>query len=902
MIMLKAIVLTSALAGALASKWPLRAKHADDVPASFDCEMRKLAYKYGKQQIPRMGEFESLYYALDLNSDDCNVTMEANHGNDKHQIKATVESVPSDAIFVHPDGSNEATGTLRDPLRCIQLALDKASQNVGGGRTVVLRGGTHYVGKTILLGPQHSNIAVRAYPGEDPVMSGGTKISVDWKPYNVTPAVNQWVVKTGINAVFDMKNDGTTCHIYGLTDSAEECQAACVKDASCAIYTWHDTTVEPSYRKQCWFRLDGQWIPKPEGGHVSGYNAARLPQSTNIYVTNIKGQVDDVPGLLLNGVHATRARYPNIPGGLETSCGYGCMVPGGDASWTPPDFNKFGPVTYYQDNISSHVRNDTPDDWFQNYMIGINGLCSVYDPPVSYWCSEHTSGGGAFAFRTPSGVTPKSGALPHAPYADVSQAIFFVWRPARWANWMFEVGNYDVAKGNFTFGKGGNQGARGNNNGGDYFIENVFEELDFPGEFFYNASTGDLYLNYNGTGAPPASTEFVVPQKQVLVNASGTQWNPVTNVSYSGITFTATSYTYMNPHGVPSAGDWALDRYGAIFLQGTEGAVFDSCKFDRLDGNAVMVSGYNRNATVHECDFSYIGGNAVAAWGYTNETDTDPGRPGVAIENAPVAGVDGTDGEHPVFTTVTSCTAREVGLYEKQSSFFVQAKTAQSVIVGNVFFNGPRAGINANDGFGGGDEIAHNLVFSTCRESGDHGPFNSWDRQPFLTTVRTGKPDMIMQWRDIHHNFFIDNYSPQEDVDNDDGSAFYHTHHNFLVYGGRGMKNDFGGHDNHHYNNIYGYVGSGLGVCSQLDGHEDQFYNNKLVMTGTNVGSFTCTGTGKTVVYNNSYYTPDGTAKECGKSVQDWQKEGEDKGSTVASFPSDATIMGWAADLLGIAH
>ena len=92
--------------------------------------------------------------------------------------------------------------------------------------------------------------------------------------------------------------------------------------------------------------------------------------------------------------------------------------------------------------------------------------------------------------------------------------------------------------------------------------------------------------------------------------------------------------------------------------------------------------------------------------------------------------------------------------------------------LGNVFFNGPRAGINANDGFGGGDEIGHNLVFSTCRESGDHGPFNSWDWQPYLTTIRTGQPDMIMQWREIHHNFFIDNYSPQEAVDNDDGSAF----------------------------------------------------------------------------------------------------------------------------------
>ena len=29
------------------------------------------------------------------------------------------------------------------------------------------------------------------------------------------------------------------------------------------------------------------------------------------------------------------------------------------------------------------------------------------------------------------------------------------------------------------------------------------------------------------------------------------------------------------------AGDWALDRWGAIFLQGTVGAKIDSCTFDR---------------------------------------------------------------------------------------------------------------------------------------------------------------------------------------------------------------------------------------------------------------------------------------------------------------------------------
>ena len=135
-----------------------------------------------------------------------------------------------------------------------------------------------------------------------------------------------------------------------------------------------------------------------------------------------------------------------------------------------------------------------------------------------------------------------------------------------------------------------------------------------------------------------------------------------------------------------------------------------------------MVSGFNRNATVTGSDFEFIGGNAVAAWGYTNETE-NTGFPYYRPNtNYPQGGVDGTDGNHPRYTTITSNLAREVGLYEKQSSFYVQAKTAQSVISGNVFFNGPRAGINMNDGFGGGDEISHNLDFSTCRESGDHGP------------------------------------------------------------------------------------------------------------------------------------------------------------------------------------
>ena len=60
-------MLTLLLATA-ASNWG-----GNDVPATFDCAMRKAAYAYGQHLLPWMGDFESLYYALDLNSDDCHM-------------------------------------------------------------------------------------------------------------------------------------------------------------------------------------------------------------------------------------------------------------------------------------------------------------------------------------------------------------------------------------------------------------------------------------------------------------------------------------------------------------------------------------------------------------------------------------------------------------------------------------------------------------------------------------------------------------------------------------------------------------------------------------------------------------------------------------------------------------
>jgi len=92
---------------------------------------------------------------------------------------------------------------------------------------------------------------------------------------------------------------------------------------------------------------------------------------------------------------------------------------------------------------------------------------------------------------------------------------------------------------------------------------------------------------------------------------------------------------------------------------------------------------------------------------------------------------------------------------------------------------------------GGGNLLEGNLVFNMVRETQDHGTFNSWDRQPFVVE-RGGQSTYVPLLNELRGNFLINDFNPQEAIDNDDGSCYYESHHNFLPFSTGGLKNDFG--------------------------------------------------------------------------------------------------------------
>ena len=96
----------------------------------------------------------------------------------------------------------------------------------------------------------------------------------------------------------------------------------------------------------------------------------------------------------------------------------------------------------------------------------------------------------------------------------------------------------------------------------------VLEELDYPTEFFLDSDTSTLYYVTNSSSPTAAPVgDFVAPQLQVLFNVSGTLAAPVRNFSLRDVKVTAAATTILAPHGVPSGGDWGLERMAALFFQ-----------------------------------------------------------------------------------------------------------------------------------------------------------------------------------------------------------------------------------------------------------------------------------------------------------------------------------------------
>ncbi|XP_065920298.1 uncharacterized protein [Dysidea avara] len=633
--------------------------------------------------------------------------------------------------------------------------------------------------------------------------------------------------------------------------------------------------------------------PVISGGKVYKFDwkpyTSKLYPQAKIFMTDLSQQSPSpFTQLFIGGRRAVRARYPNgnpeTMGAHTNPSGY---YPKAEHWYTP----RTTPGTLVM--IDDPNRNGTH---FPYFSIGIGGSVSVFDPPESYWGTAKPTGGSTYTI--PIGMQyPADVDFVNRTWSDPSTGELHTFQGHRWGGWVFQIDKRDESNHNFTWSKGGFQEARGAQSGAEWFVDNIFEELDSPGEWYCDSDHMILYFVQNGTSLPD---EGVGPVLDQLIAVMGSQDKPVTNITIANLVFAHSATTYMSSYEVPSGGDWSVHRGGAVFVEGAEHVLVQNCRFDSPGGNGVFLSNYVRDAVIEENEFVWVGDNAI-----------------VAVGTAEL--IDGTNGNQPRGTQVIGNLVHEIGIYGKQVCAYVQSVACQTQLIGNVFFNGPRAGVNLNDGFGGGNLLKNNLIFNMVRETGDHGPFNSWDRQPYLTKVCSGNGSSSLTPAENHitNNFFINNYHATFPIDHDDGSCYYTDTYNFLVYGG--YKN-YLGHSKTATNNVYIFPGKfKLSYCANSDGASltdipsgwgEVWTNNTCVITSSDIyhNSGCDPSHLKGLVpftANNQFYTANGTVSiQCGEkktfTLQQYQALGYDIGSTVSKLPSNEEIVSWGKQLLGV--
>eukprot|EP00966_Prymnesium_polylepis_P335469 7390828-Prymnesium_polylepis.1 len=231
-----------------------------------------------------------------------------------------------------------------------------------------------------------------------------------------------------------------------------------------------------------------------------------------------------------------------------------------------------------------------------------------------------------------------------------------------------------------------------------------------------------MYLIPNATvadGADSFALDVSIPTLSTLVHISGDR-GAAADIRLEGLTFTHTRRTLLDEYTVPSAGDWSVRASGAVTASGeVRGLIIEGCTFNRTGGNAIVLRGAVQGAAITKTEMELLGDSAV-----------------VLIGELPGLGNNGSDAvwrgaapSYPRDTLIAHNHFHGLGVWGKQSAALFQAVSCRTNFSHNVAYNGPRAAININDGFCGGSHLENNVLFNWVRETQDHGPINTWDRQ-----------------------------------------------------------------------------------------------------------------------------------------------------------------------------
>ena len=541
-------------------------------------------------------------------------------------IAQTMAQIADSAMvfYIAPDGNDSWSGTQEianssgtdGPFATLQRARDeiRSLKRLQGGIqqpvTVLLRGGTYFLTEPLILKAEDSGtkdfpIIYRAYPEEQPIISGGQKIT-DWQQqgnlwranlpsvasgewyFRILRIGQKWATRARYPKLSSPDNPNSWLYLPNQLTSSQQgnfnSSVASVHNRGDRLEWGIDIPKSGQYR--VWLRYSN---------NMKAYGVANMGERTTLQVGNNASVVlQDLPdtGSFKNFLWQPVAVI-NLQAGEQTlvwqnekggGLGLDAFCLTDDFDWNPANAIQIG-----KGNNPSQIKQ--PPSGKHLVIVHAETFSRAMAEDVTIIPQQKNYDRLTIAKEQfPNWQNWEGAEVEIFPFRGWVNAILPVTRVEPESNSIYIDSQHELKRGN------------------RFCINNVREALNSPGEWYLDRNRGEL-LYRPVEFSFPDNVEAIAPKLEQLFLLQGDRANYVTNISLQGLTFTDTNYTLADDYYAPAD--------AAIWLSGARQCSVENCNFIRLGGHAVRLEQSSQGNRIVKNTMSELGQGGVILLGNT---------------------------------------------------------------------------------------------------------------------------------------------------------------------------------------------------------------------------------------------------------------------------------------------
>ncbi len=399
-----------------------------------------------------------------------------------------------------------------------------------------------------------------------------------------------------------------------------------------------------------------------------------------------------------------------------------------------------------------------------------------------------------------------------------------------------------------------------------YFVENVFEALDTPGQWYLDRPLGRLYY-LPLPNETPATTVVAAPRLTELVRVQGEGAKRVGHLRFENLTFAHQHWEL--PRDCPGYIQAAFGVPGAIILEGAESCVFYGCTIAHINGYGIdVLAGSTRNV-IAACTVYDAGAGGVKM-----------GHENMVRRNETTVGCAPVDEDVPALaTTVVDCTIRDCGrLYPSAIGLWV-GNSGWNRLLHNHIFNCTYTGISCGWtwGYAPTRTVGNRIEFNHIHHINDREILS--DNGGIYTLGI--QPGLVLRGNVIH-DISCYGYGAWG-IYPDEGSSGLRIERNLVCGTKKAAFSTHYGRDNLVRDNIFALSREEHLNLGKLERHRTTVFRRNVCVFANGRVTGLSDRTGQHTAEDNLYWTLDGSSLSFGgRSLAAQQEKGQNLGAVVA--------------------